>query len=61
AAALAKSIKRNKVNKDSLHSESIMLTPAQLKKAEAVRAKLQDLGIQESDVSDAIQWARRRK
>jgi len=39
----------------------IILTPARLQKANAVRAKLQDLGIQESDVSDAIQWARSRK
>jgi len=39
----------------------IILTPARLQKANAVRAKLQGIGIEESDVGDAIQWARQSK
>lgn len=37
----------------------IMLTPVRIQQAEAVRAKLEKLGINAQDVSDAIQWARR--
>ena len=38
----------------------IVLTPVRLKQADAVRAKLQELGIAQGDVGDAIAWARRR-
>lgn len=37
----------------------IVLTPVQLRQAEAVREKLEKLGISEQDVEDAIAWARR--
>jgi hypothetical protein len=36
----------------------IVLTPVRLNKAGAVRAKLADLGINEDDLSDAVEWAR---
>lgn len=36
----------------------IMLTPVRIQQADAVRAKLDKLGINAQDVSDAIQWAR---
>jgi len=39
----------------------IMLTPVRIQQADAVRAKLEKLGINEQDVSDAINWARHRK
>lgn len=39
----------------------IMLTPARLDAADAVRAKLAELGITEADVADAVTWARRRR
>jgi cysteinyl-tRNA synthetase len=38
----------------------IVLTPVRLNRADAVRAKLADLGIAESDVAQAVNWARER-
>lgn len=38
----------------------IVLTPVRLHTGDAVRAKLQELGIAQGDVGDAIAWARRR-
>ena len=38
----------------------IVLTPARIGGADAVRAKLAELGIDEEDVAAAIGWARRR-
>jgi hypothetical protein len=37
----------------------IVLTPVRIQRADAVRAKLAELGIEESDVADAVAWARR--
>jgi bifunctional DNA-binding transcriptional regulator/antitoxin component of YhaV-PrlF toxin-antitoxin module len=39
---------------------SILLTPARIGSAAAVRRKLSELGITEADVGDAVTWARRR-
>jgi len=39
----------------------IVLTPVRLQKADAVRNKLDALGIDESDVADAVAWARGHK
>jgi bifunctional DNA-binding transcriptional regulator/antitoxin component of YhaV-PrlF toxin-antitoxin module len=36
----------------------LILTPARVGSAEAVRRKLAELGITESDVADAVSWAR---
>ena len=36
----------------------IMLTPVRINRAGAVRAKLAELGLSESDVADAVNWAR---
>ncbi|MEQ1740479.1 MAG: AbrB/MazE/SpoVT family DNA-binding domain-containing protein [Methyloglobulus sp.] len=36
----------------------VILTPVRIQKADAVRAKLEALGIDEQDVADAIAWAR---
>ena len=38
----------------------IILTPVRLQQADAVRTKLEELGITEDDVGDAIAWARKR-
>ncbi len=38
----------------------IVLTPVRLHQTDAVRAKLEALGITEADVTDAIAWARQR-
>ena len=37
----------------------LVLTPIAQTSIEAVRAKLEDLGITEQDVADAVAWARR--
>jgi len=37
----------------------IVLTPVRIQCAQAVRQKLEELGITEQDVEDAIAWARR--
>lgn len=37
----------------------IILTPVRIQRADAVRVKLAELEIDESDVSAAIEWARR--
>jgi hypothetical protein len=36
----------------------IVLTPVRINRADAVRAKLADLGITEDDVAEAVDWAR---
>lgn len=36
----------------------ILLTPVRIQQADAVRAKLEALGIQAQDLTDAIAWAR---
>lgn len=36
----------------------IILTPVKIQRADAVRAKLLDLGISEQDLADAVNWAR---
>jgi len=42
----------------AVESGRIVLTPVRIQQADAVRAKLEALGIDEQDVSDAIAWAR---
>ena len=37
----------------------IILTPVRIQRADAVRAKLAELDIQESDIADAVAWARK--
>lgn len=37
----------------------IVLTPARIGAADAVRRKLAELGITDADVADAVAWARR--
>ena len=41
-------------------SGRIVLSPVRLNQGDAVRRKLQELGITERDVTDAIAWARRQ-
>ncbi|CAA7624225.1 AbrB/MazE/SpoVT family DNA-binding domain-containing protein [Magnetospirillum sp. UT-4] len=38
----------------------IVLTPVRLGRADAVREKLEQMGIGEHDVAEAVAWARRR-
>ena len=44
-----------------VHDGRIILTPARVGSADAVRRKLTDLGITDQDVNDAIAWARRSR
>lgn len=37
----------------------IILTPVRIQRADAVRAKLAELDLQEQDTADAVAWARR--
>ena len=39
----------------------IVLTPVRLNRADAVRAKLAELGIGENDLAEAVTWARGAK
>jgi len=36
----------------------IVLTPVRIKRADAVRAKLEKLNLSEADIADAVAWAR---
>ena len=46
---------RSMITKDD---EPIVVPPGHLSRADAVRAKLADLGITEDDVAEAVSWAR---
>jgi antitoxin component of MazEF toxin-antitoxin module len=43
----------------SVENGRIVLTPVRVQRAQAVREKLEQLGITEQDVEDAVAWARR--
>lgn len=43
----------------STENGRVILTPVKIQRADAVREKLETLGISEDDVSAAIAWARR--
>ena len=36
----------------------IILTPVRIQRADAVRSKLEELGLNERDIADAVKWAR---
>lgn len=40
-------------------NDCIMLTPVRVQNGDAVRKKLEVLGITEADIADAVQWSRR--
>lgn len=37
----------------------IVLTPVRINRADAVRAKLEELNLSEADIADAVAWVRR--
>ncbi|CAK7067344.1 MAG: hypothetical protein DELT_01704 [Desulfovibrio sp.] len=43
----------------SAENGRVILTPVKIQRADAVREKLEALGISEDDVADAIAWARK--
>ncbi|HQS44371.1 MAG: AbrB family transcriptional regulator [Methylotenera sp. 24-45-7] len=61
---LPKSIVQSVGNADYFEVEidngRVILTPVRIQKADAVRAKLEALGISEQDVADAVAWARKK-
>ena len=42
----------------TVEGQQIILTPVKIQRADAVRAKLAELGINERDVANAVDWAR---
>lgn len=42
-----------------LDNGRVVLTPMRMNRADAVRAKLEKIGITEQDIDDAIAWARK--
>ena len=42
----------------TIEGKQIILTPVKIQRADAVRAKLAELGINEQNVADAVDWAR---
>jgi antitoxin component of MazEF toxin-antitoxin module len=44
----------------TVENGSIILTPIRARQVDAVRAELAKLGVNESDVADAVAWARRK-
>lgn len=42
----------------TVEGQQIILTPVKIQRADAVRAKLAELGINDRDVADAVDWAR---
>lgn len=45
----------------STDGRAIVLRPLEISRADAVRERLSQMGIAESDVSDAVTWARRKR
>ncbi len=45
----------------STENGRIILTPLRILRADALRSKLTELGLTSSDVTDAIEWARKKK
>lgn len=43
----------------SVEDGQIILTPVKMQRADAVRAKLAELGLTDQDVADAVDWSRR--
>lgn len=39
----------------------LILTPVRLQRTDAIRERIQEMGITEQDVQDAIKWARKKK
>ena len=42
----------------TVEGKQIILTPVKIQRADGVRAKLAELGINEQDVAEAVDWAR---
>lgn len=56
--AIMKQLPRPEYFSVELDAGRVILTPVCLRTADAVREKLQELGISEQDVAEAIAWSR---
>ena len=43
-----------------IQNGQVVLTPVRIQRADAVRAKVAELGLTEQDISDAVAWVRKR-
>ncbi|ABL66640.1 AbrB family transcriptional regulator [Chlorobium phaeobacteroides] len=59
--SIISSIPRTDYFQIEVENGRIMLTPVRIQQADAVRDKLATLGIDDEDVLDAVQWARKSK
>jgi len=59
--SIVTSLPRTEYFEVEVENGRIMLTPVRMQQADAVRAKLDALGIHDEDVTDAIEWARKQK
>jgi hypothetical protein len=59
--SIVSSIPRTDYFEIEVENGRIMLTPVRIQQADAVRDKLAALGIDDEDVLDAVQWARKSK
>lgn len=42
------------------HNGQIILTPVRIQRGDAVRAKLAELNLSETDIADAVAWSRKK-
>lgn len=56
--AIVQSLEKTDYFEVEVENGRVILTPVRLQKADAVREKLEQLGISEQDIADAVTWAR---
>lgn len=56
--SIVNSVEKTEFFEVEVENGRVILTPVRIQKADAVREKLEALGITEQDVTDAIAWAR---
>jgi virulence-associated protein VagC len=44
-----------------LEDDRLILTPVRIQRTDEVRRKLEELGVSENDVGEAVRWARRKR
>jgi antitoxin component of MazEF toxin-antitoxin module len=59
--AIVQQVEQTQYFEVRIENGRIVLTPMRVQPADLVRNKLADLGISESDVEDAVAWARRER
>lgn len=59
--AIVQQVEQTQYFEVRIENGRIVLTPMRVQPADLVRTKLADLGISESDVEEAVAWARRER